>query len=147
MFIQPTIIDGDWDSVRQAIQKISVFKTGSSSEAEFSKLTIDNLSGILKAVSGAVTALGAATNGQIPIGSTGNDPVLAAITGTANQITVTNAAGSITLSLPQNIHSAATPTFAGATFTGFSGLIHATAGVLSAGSLYVSEYGALFISD
>jgi len=95
----------------------------------------------------AITALGAATNGQIPIGSTGNDPVLAAITGTANQITVTNAAGSITLSLPQNIHSAATPTFAGATFTGFSGLIHATAGVLSAGSLYVSEYGALFISD
>lgn len=43
-----------------------------------------------------VTALGAATNGQIPIGSTGVDPVLATITqGTG--ISVTNGAGSITI--------------------------------------------------
>jgi len=42
----------------------------------------------------AMTALGAATNGQIPIGSTGNAPVLATITGGSN-ITVTNGAGSI----------------------------------------------------
>jgi hypothetical protein len=48
----------------------------------------------------AVTPLGVATNGQIPIGSTGADPTLATITGTANQITVTNGAGSITLSIP-----------------------------------------------
>lgn len=44
----------------------------------------------------AVTALGAATNGQIPIGSTGADPVLAAITAGAG-ISVTNGAGSITI--------------------------------------------------
>lgn len=50
----------------------------------------------------AVTILGQATNGQIPIGSTGNDPVLATITGTANEITVTNGAGTITLDLPLN---------------------------------------------
>jgi hypothetical protein len=44
----------------------------------------------------AVTALGAATNGQIPIGSTGADPVLATLTqGTG--ITITNGAGSITI--------------------------------------------------
>ncbi len=44
----------------------------------------------------AFTALGAATNGQIPIGSTGADPVLATITqGTG--ITVTNGAGTITI--------------------------------------------------
>lgn len=48
----------------------------------------------------AVTPLGVATNGQIPIGSTGADPVLAALTGTAKQVTVTNAAGAITLSIP-----------------------------------------------
>jgi microcystin-dependent protein len=48
----------------------------------------------------AVTPLGAATNGQIPIGSTGADPVLATITGTANQITSTAGAGTITLSIP-----------------------------------------------
>jgi len=67
---------------------------------------------------GAITAVGTATNGQLPIGSTGNDPVLAGLTGTANQITVTNGAGSITLSTPQDIHTGASPTFAGLTSTG-----------------------------
>jgi hypothetical protein len=47
--------------------------------------------------SGSLTSLGVATNGQIPIGSTGADPVLATITGTSG-ITVTNGAGSITIS-------------------------------------------------
>ncbi len=47
-----------------------------------------------------VKSLGAATNGQIPIGSTGSDPVLTTITGTAGEIDVTNGAGSITLSIP-----------------------------------------------
>lgn len=44
----------------------------------------------------AVTALGAATHGQLPIGSTGADPVLAALTAGA-KIAITNAAGSITV--------------------------------------------------
>ncbi len=47
----------------------------------------------------APAALGSATNGQIPIGSTGADPVLATITGTANRLGVTNGAGSITLNI------------------------------------------------
>lgn len=59
-----------------------------------------------------IAALGAATNGQLPIGSTGVAPVLAALTGTANQVTITNGAGTITLAAPQNIHTAATPQFA-----------------------------------
>ena len=37
--------------------------------------------------------------------------------GTADGITVTNTAGVITLNLPQDIHSGATPTFAGLTLT------------------------------
>lgn len=65
----------------------------------------------------AISALGAATNGQIPIGSSGASPVLATITGTASQITVTNAAGSITLSTPQDIATTSSPTFAGLTIT------------------------------
>ena len=48
---------------------------------------------------GAIHALGVATNGQIPIGDGATDPVLNEIDGTANQVTVTNGAGSITLSL------------------------------------------------
>lgn len=63
----------------------------------------------------AITLLGAASNGQLPIGSTGADPVLAELTGTANQIIITNAAGSITLSLPQDYHTSATPTLGGLT--------------------------------
>jgi hypothetical protein len=44
----------------------------------------------------AVTPLGAATNGQLPIGSTGADPVLAALS-EGEGIDITNAAGSITV--------------------------------------------------
>ena len=66
---------------------------------------------------GAVTPLAQATNGQLPIGSTGADPVLAGLTGTANQLTVTNGAGTITLALPQDIHTGASPTFADLTLS------------------------------
>jgi hypothetical protein len=56
------------------------------------------------------------TDGQLLIGNTtGNTLAKGTITGTSNQVTVTNGAGSITLSTPQNIHTAATPTFAGVT--------------------------------
>lgn len=54
------------------------------------------------------------TNGQILIGnSTGNVFALATLTGTGSQVTITNAAGSITISLPQNIATTSSPTFAG----------------------------------
>lgn len=47
--------------------------------------------------SSPAVALGSATNGQLPIGSTGANPVLATITGGAG-VTVTNGAGTITIS-------------------------------------------------
>ena len=94
--------------------------------------TITNHGLMLGSGTGAVTVLAEATNGQIPIGSTGADPVLAELTGTANQVTVTNGAGSITLSAPQDIHTGASPTFAGATIGALDGIIIGTAGVLSA---------------
>lgn len=45
---------------------------------------------------GSLTSLGVATDGQLPIGSTGADPVLATLTAGAG-ISITNAAGSITI--------------------------------------------------
>lgn len=70
------------------------------------------------------------------------------VDGTTNRITVADDGdGTITLSGPQDMHTGASPTFAGATLTDFSGLVHATAGVLSAGGLYVAEYKALLIVD
>ena len=55
---------------------------------------------LLGSGTGTVTALGAATNGQIPIGDGTTDPVLGTITGTADEITVTNGTGTITLAIP-----------------------------------------------
>lgn len=51
---------------------------------------------LLGSGTGAFTALGVATNGQIPIGSTGADPTLAVLT-EGEGIDITNAAGSITI--------------------------------------------------
>jgi hypothetical protein len=54
-----------------------------------------------------------------------NTTVARTITGTANQITVTNGtgvSGNPTLSLPQDIHTGASPTFAGATVNGSIGI-------------------------
>lgn len=72
---------------------------------------------LLGSGTGAITPLGVATNGQIPIGDGTTDPVLATLTGTANQVTVTNGAGSITLATPQDLATASTPTFGGLTLS------------------------------
>lgn len=60
------------------------------------------------------------TNGQLLIGSTGAVPILGTLTGTANQVVVTNSAGGITLSAPQNIGTGSSPTFAGLTLSGLT---------------------------
>lgn len=58
-----------------------------------------------------------ATDGSSVLVSVGN--LASWIAGTSNQLTVTDDGdGTITLSLPQNIHTAATPQFAGLTLTG-----------------------------
>lgn len=72
---------------------------------------------IIVSSSGSLVEAAALTNGQLLIGSTGSAPVASAITGTTNQVNVANGAGTITLSTPQNIHTAATPTFASAFLT------------------------------
>jgi len=56
---------------------------------------------LLGSGTGAITALGQATNGQVVIGSTGADPVLATLTdGTG--ITITEGAGAITIAADNN---------------------------------------------
>ena len=67
---------------------------------------------VLVSSAGAIVEAGAMTNGQLLIGSTAAAPVIAAVTGTTNQITVTNGAGTITLATPQDIATASTPQFA-----------------------------------
>jgi len=77
------------------------------------------------------------TDGQLVIGSTGNIPVAAGLTGTANQLVVANGAGTVTLSTPQDTHTAATPQFAR---LGLGQAADGTA-VLSAGGLAILGIG------
>lgn len=60
-----------------------------------------------------------AAQGALPIGN-GAGFTLATITGTANQVIVTNAAGSITLSGPQALGTVSTPTFTGLILSGLA---------------------------
>jgi len=60
------------------------------------------------------------TDGQLAIGRTGLAPVASTLTGTANEIIVTPASGSITLSTPQPIATTSSPTFANVTDTGLT---------------------------
>jgi hypothetical protein len=52
------------------------------------------------------------------ISTTYTDAKVTSVTGTANQVIASSTTGAITLSLPQNIHTGATPTFAGLTVNG-----------------------------
>lgn len=58
---------------------------------------------LLGSGTGAISALGAAANGEIPIGDGTTDPVLATLTATANETEITNGAGSITVGLPDDV--------------------------------------------
>ena len=119
--------DKDWVSVRQANARLSSLKLGPTSFPTFAGMTLtegltlpfltdDSL--IYPSSGGVLTSLGVAADGQLVIGSTGTTPVLSTLTGTANQITSTPGAGSITLSTPQDIHTAASNfTVAGETIT------------------------------
>jgi len=116
-----TVSPDDWNTVRHNFQKLnSSLGFSPASSPTFTGLTLSGLTAnslIYPNSSKVLTSLGAATNGQLPIGSTGTTPVLATITGTTNQVTVTNGAGSITLLTPQDIHTGASPTFADLTLS------------------------------
>ena len=78
----------------------------------------------------AITALGAASNGQIPIGDGTTDPQLANITGTSNEIEITNGSASIQVGIVTN------PTLAGANFSAIP------AGTLSSGTVATARLGS-----
>lgn len=81
----------------------------SNANLQNSSLTISTGTGLS---GGATVALG----GGITLTNTG----VTSLTGTTNQVTVSNATGDVTLSLPQNIATTSTPTLAGLTLTNTS---------------------------
>lgn len=89
-----------------------------------------NVTGTLPVANGG-TGETSYTNGQLLIGNTtGNTLTKATLTGTANQIVVTNGTGSITLSTPQNIGTSSSVQFGsfgvGTAASGTTGEIRAT---------------------
>jgi hypothetical protein len=107
MSLVPPIKDGDFTSVRQAIQKLaSNLRLGYQSEPKFSAVTIDELT--------ASRIIAGDANGKLE-----SIDLSDWVTGTANQITITDDGdGSITLSTPQDIGTSSAPSFAGLTLTG-----------------------------
>ena len=75
---------------------------------------VGNINAGTLAVANGGTGQNSYTNGQLLIGNTtGNTLAKATLTGTTNQVTVTNGAGSITLATPQDIGTGSTPVFTG----------------------------------
>lgn len=82
-----------WDQVNLTNGVTGTLPVGSGGTGD---TTFTDHSILVGSGASAFTAIGAATDGQLPIGSTGNDPVLATLTAGTN-ISITNAAGSITI--------------------------------------------------
>ena len=99
---------------------------------------------LLGSGTGAVTALGVATNGQIPIGDGTTDPVLATITAVADETDVTNGAGTITIGIVNPLiagkggSGAATHTDGGV-LIGKGTAAFANTGVLADGTIIIGD--------
>lgn len=119
-----TIGDILYASTGSALSKLSGIATGNAlisggvgTAPSWGKVGLStHISGTLGVGNGGLGITTTPSNGFLPIGN-GTNYVAAAITGTVNQVTVTNASGSITLSLPQSIAASSTPTFAGISLT------------------------------
>ena len=72
---------------------------GSGNPSSLAEFTVGDF---LRVTDGG-TGLTTYSSGQLLIGNSSNGLTAATLTGTSNQITVTNGDGSIVLSLPQNI--------------------------------------------
>lgn len=83
---------------------------------------------------GTLSSLGVATNGQIPIGSTGNDPVLATITA-GTGVSVTNGSGTITVAATGSFVSPVTVPNGGTGDTSFTPYAVICGGTTSTGAL------------
>lgn len=91
-------------SVTSVGMSVPTFLSVSGSPITTSGTLAVSLSGTALPVLNGGTGHTSYTNGQLLIGSTsGNTLVSSTLTGTENQVNVTNGAGSITLSLPQDI--------------------------------------------
>lgn len=98
--VTPQIRDGDWSRLRQVIDRLSTIILGSEATPTFAGLTLTGLTPdrLIGSASGVLQS----------------EDLTSWIAGTSNQISVADDSdGSVTLSTPQDIHTGASPTFAG----------------------------------
>ncbi|MBP8959280.1 MAG: hypothetical protein KBG40_02515 [Bacteroidales bacterium] len=101
----------------------SLLTEGTTGSPAWSTLnTLPSTSGILQVQNGGTGYNNTFSNGDLLIGNSHGTLSRNTLTGTANQVNVANGDGSITLSLPQDIHTGAEPVFAGLTLSGLTPL-------------------------
>lgn len=99
MALVPRVKDNDWTTLRQVLQKLSTSKLGTGAQVTHYDLTLSSLT--------ASRLISSDTSGKLV-----STDINSWITGTANQITVTDDSdGTVTLSTPQDIHTGATVQF------------------------------------
>jgi hypothetical protein len=101
---------------------ITTTGAGNTITAELTGLTDHSL--IIGRTANTFANLGVATNGQLPIGSTGADPVLSTLTAGSN-ISITNGAGSVTIAAPSVFSSINNQVFTtSGTYTPTAGMLY-----------------------
>lgn len=135
--------------------KTGVTNTGWTKNALLPVDLTSEVTGVLPVTSGGTGIADVPTNGEIPIGN-GTNYTITTLTGTANQVSVTNGAGSITLATPQDIGTGSTPTFNNVTLadpkydginTGLELAINMSTGIVSGGFLSVDAITSRFDMD
>lgn len=131
-----TVTTGTWSATTISTAKggtgLTSFTNGG---AVYATSTSALTTGTLPIASGGTGITTAPTSGKLLIGTSTGGYSSANLTGTTNQITVTNGSGSITLSLPQSINTAADVQFGsfgvGVAATGTAGQIRASDNILA----------------
>ncbi|KKL50900.1 hypothetical protein LCGC14_2300880, partial [marine sediment metagenome] len=96
------------NDLRRAVQKLASLRLNADSTLTFASLTLSDLTASRLVVTDATKTLV-------------SDDLYSWVTETSNQVLIADDGdGTITLSTPQNIHTAATPTFAGLTLSGLT---------------------------
>ncbi len=109
MALIPDVKEGDWHGLNKILKKLSTLRFGSESTPTFGGLVI---SGTLT-LSGLTASRLISTDASKGLEST---DLVSWVAGTTNQISVADDSdGTITLSTPQDIHTGASPIFAGLT--------------------------------
>lgn len=147
IFKQKSGIDLQLKKINAGSNKITVTDDTDNNEVDIdvaeSNFTLSNIGGTLSVAKGG-TGQTSYTDGQLLIGnSTGNTLAKATLTGTTNQITVTNGSGTITLSTPQSIATSSSPTFTGLNLSGLT----ASKGIFTDGSKNLTTTGTLAYSQ